>query len=56
MSNQHTKNHNDAMTLKSQIQNGRKAEQVVAKTDLIMDNARFDPIPWKQIARTHDGN
>lgn len=56
MSNKHTKNHNPYLTLKHQIQNGKRAEDIVAKSDLQMDNNQFIPIPWKQIARTHDGN
>jgi hypothetical protein len=56
MSNQHTENHNPFLTLKQQIQEGNRAERIVARTDLQMDNAQFVAIPWKQIARTHDGN
>jgi hypothetical protein len=56
MSNQHTENHNPFLTLKHQFKDGNRAERIVARTDLQMDNAQFVAIPWKQIARTHDGN
>ncbi|UOF90630.1 hypothetical protein LSG31_22715 [Fodinisporobacter ferrooxydans] len=56
MSNKHTENHNSYLTLKNQLKNSYQSEKVVARTDLQMDNAQFVAIPWKQIARTHDGN
>jgi hypothetical protein len=53
MSNQHTANHNAALTFTGALQGNHLYETLVDRRNLAFDNAVIVPIPWKQIHRAN---
>lgn len=53
MSNQHTVNHNEDLTLSSAVENNHFYEAVVSRRNRTVDDAVITPIPWKQIHRAN---
>jgi hypothetical protein len=53
MSNQHTDNHNDALTFYGALLDNDVNEGIVDRRNRVMDEAALTPIPWKQIHRAN---
>ena len=53
MANQHTKNHNEAFTLRGATLHNPQFEAVVKQRDVLIDNAGLDKIPWVQYHRAN---
>lgn len=53
MTNQHTKNHNDAFTLAGSYRNNAHFEAIVHERKRLIDNLLLTPIPWRQFHRAN---
>ncbi|GGJ13387.1 hypothetical protein GCM10010885_23330 [Alicyclobacillus cellulosilyticus] len=53
MSNQHTANHNDALTMVGALQRNGEYESVIQYRNRIIDDTVIVPIPWKAVHRAN---
>lgn len=53
MSNEHTENHNDALTIFGALQSNDRYGAIVGRHDRAFHDAVITPIPWKQIHRAN---
>ncbi|GMA48866.1 hypothetical protein GCM10025857_02230 [Alicyclobacillus contaminans] len=53
MSNQHTDQHNDALTFLGALRSNEHYEAIVERRDRAFHDAVIVPIPWKQIHRAN---
>jgi hypothetical protein len=53
MSNQHTENHNDALTFFGAYLDNDRYDSIIGRHDRQFRDAVIVPIPWKQIHRAN---
>jgi len=53
MSNQHTANHNEAISFVGALSQNHVNEFLVSRRNLDIDNVVITPIPWKQYHRAN---